>query len=54
MAGIFNTHTAIHAHRYIFVHPDDLHLVPNNVVHLSARGGRITGEQLPPHLLSDA
>ncbi|QDE34847.1 DUF4238 domain-containing protein [Microbacterium foliorum] len=52
MAGVFNATTATHAHRFLFVHPDDVRFVPEDIAGLSARGGRMTGAQLPAELFS--
>jgi len=38
---MFNANTAMHAHKRIYHHPDDAHLVPEDLPELAARGGRI-------------
>jgi hypothetical protein len=47
---LFNANTTMHAHRRIYHHPDDGHLVPANAQELSAIGGRIDPTNPPPGL----
>lgn len=50
-AHLFNTNTAMHAHMFAYHHPDDAHLMPEQVTELAKRGGRINLEDLPEGLL---
>lgn len=47
---LFNMNTVMHAHRFVFHHPDDRHLLPDNVTELSKRGGRINFDDIPEGL----
>lgn len=51
---LFNMNTVMHAHRFVFHHPDDRHLLPDNVTELSKRGGRINFNDIPDGLLPSA
>lgn len=44
---LFNTNTVMHAHRFVFHHPLDAHLLPRDLTALSKRGGRIDATQIP-------
>lgn len=48
---LFNTHTVMHAHEHVYYHPNDAHLVPDNLDALARLGGRIDLSDLPPGLL---
>lgn len=49
-AHLLNTNTVMHAHMFTYHHPDDANLVPEQVVELAKRGGRINLEDLPEAL----
>nr|WP_228498547.1 DUF4238 domain-containing protein [Plantibacter sp. VKM Ac-2876] len=40
LRDVFNANTVMHAFRFVFLHPDDVHLVPPNTIELSQMGGR--------------
>ncbi len=44
---LFNVNTTMHANRFVYHHPDDGQLVPENLMELSQRGGRINLENPP-------
>ena len=45
---LFNRNAVMYAHRHVFHHPDDAHLVPAGVTALAKRGGRMDLSSPPP------